>query len=300
MSISYTPNQLLKAAKATFANYFASEMSLVQKLCFVESSLYANEVYQWLGSAPQMRELTDVVEYSALSDTAYTITNATYTSGVSFKRNDLADNQSGSIKKRIQQMAVVASSHPNKLLTSLIVSGTSSTCYDGATFFANSHPARKAEGATQDNLLAGSGTTTSAFADDFAASKAAMLGFKAENGEPFHGDGVDVRFVVACAPVLEKPAREALGATIISNTSNVLVGQADVIVMPRLTGNSWYLFATSGVAMPFIHQDREPLEFVSSESGDDAFDKEVYKYKARVRYNQGYAYWQCAAKIVNS
>jgi phage major head subunit gpT-like protein len=247
-----------------------------------------------------MREFKDELEFTALSDTNYTITNAIYASGVQFRRTDIDDNQMGTIRKRIQQMAVVASAHPNKLLNSLITSGTSSTCYDGAAFFANSHPARGAEGGAQDNLLAGTGTSTAAFADDFASTKAVMMGFKAENGEPFHGDGVGINFLVCVAPVLERPAREALSSQLISNTTNILAGQAEVIVMPRLAGNSWYLFATNAAAMPFIHQDREPLEFTADESGSDAFTKEIYKYKARVRYAQGYAYWQCAAKVVNS
>ena len=48
-------------------------------------------------------------------------------------------------------------------------------------------------------------------------------------------------------------ALEAINASVISNTSNVLEGAAQVIAMPWLTGASkWYLLKTDGVIRSMI------------------------------------------------
>jgi phage major head subunit gpT-like protein len=182
------------------------------------------------------------------------------------------------------------------------VSGTTDLCYDGTAFFGNSHTARADEGSAQDNLLAGTGTTTSAFAADLSSSKAAMLGFLDEAGEPFHGDGV-VGLTCVVPVELEKVAREVLGASMISNTSNVAhQGMAELIVSPRLSdANDWYLCRTDAAAKALIFQDRQPVEFEALEGSSDAgFSRRQYQYGVSARYNVGYGFWQSATKTVNS
>ena len=300
MSLVYSSTSLEKGLKALFMESFNAEDSLAPKLCYVESSESDKEKYEWLGQAPQMSELKGTRHVTPLSDTGYTLNNTVYTATIEVKRTDLDDNQSGSIRRRIQQMAATASAHVNKLIINALIDGTSDACYDGTAFFGNSHTARADEGGTQDNLLAGSGVTTSAIATDFAASKAAILGYVSENGEPFHGDGAG-SFAVVAPPALEKNFREVLGASMISQTSNMQAGMADLIISPRLSdANDWYMLRTDSLR-GLIFQERDALEFSSLETNtESAFMREIYSYGVRARYAAGYGFWQCATKSVNS
>lgn len=299
MSLVYSSTSLEKGLKSLFMESFSVEDNLAEKLAYIQSSASDKEKYEWLGQAPQMSELKGTRHVTPLSDTGYTLTNTTYTATIEVKRTDLDDNQTGSIRMRIQQMAATASAHVNKLIINALIDGTTDTCYDGTAFFGNSHTARADEGGTQDNLLAGSGTTAAAIATDFAAAKAAMLGFKNEAGEPFHGDG-NGTYAVVCPPAMEKNFREVLGASIISNTSNMQVGMADLIVSPRLAdADDWYLLRNDSLR-GLIFQERDALEFSSLESNtESAFHREIFSYGVRARYTAGYGFWQAAVKQVN-
>ena len=89
-------------------------------------------------------------------------------------------------------------------------------------------------------------------------------------------------------------ALEAVNATLVQNTSNVLQGVARVIALPWLTDVSkWYLLKTDGVIRPFIFQDREPIEFSAlTEESDEGFRREKFLYGVRARYRLTYGYWQ--------
>jgi len=299
MSLLYSATSLEKGLKTLFLQNFSAESTLADRLCFVESSASDKEKYEWLGQAPQMAELVGERKITPLSSTGYELENTTYESTVSISRNHLEDNQTGSIRRRIQQMAQTASAHVNKLVINALINGTTNTGYDGAAFFANSHTARGDSGA-QDNLLAGSATTTAGLATDLAAAKASMLNFLDEAGEPFHGDG-NLALTVVAPPALEKNFREVLGAGVISQTDNMQSGMADLVISPRLTdADDWYVLRTDNLARGLIFQQRSPIEFSALESNtESSFLKEVYMYGVRARYGVGYAFWQSAIKTVN-
>ena len=299
MSLLYSAISLEKGLKTLFLQNFSAESTLADRLCFVESSASDKEKYEWLGQAPQMAELVGERKITPLSSTGYELENTTYESTVSISRNHLEDNQTGSIRRRIQQMAQTASAHVNKLVINALINGTTNTGYDGAAFFANSHTARGDSGA-QDNLLAGSATTTAGLATDLAAAKASMLNFLDEAGEPFHGDG-NLALTVVAPPALEKNFREVLGAGVISQTDNMQSGMADLVISPRLTdADDWYVLRTDNLARGLIFQQRSPIEFSALESNtESSFLKEVYMYGVRARYGVGYAFWQSAIKTVN-
>ena len=300
MSLLYSPTSLEKGLKTKFLEYFSTENSLADQLCFVETSASDSEKYEWLGQAPQMSELMGERKITPLSDTGYTLTNTTYEATIAVKRNHLEDGQTGSINRRIQQMAQTASVHVNKLVIDALVNGTTDTCYDGTAFFGNSHTAR-GDGAAFDNLEGGSGTTTSAIAADLATAKKTMLRFQDEAGEPFHADSPS-QFTVVAPPELEKNMREVLGASMISNTSNMQVGAANLIISTRLSDvDNWYFLRTDNLARGLLFQQRSPIEFSALESNtESSFLREVFYYGVRARYAVSYAFPQSAVKMVNS
>lgn len=296
--------ELLTAMKGMGSN------GLVSKVCTVAPSTSRSETYAWLGQAPQMIEYGSSTTASqpnltvkALSETSYTITNKNFGAAITVDRSDWMDDQARGLQLRAQQLAAVAVGHQDKLVVDMLTGGTSNLCYDGTAFFGNSHPARKDEGSTQDNLLAGTGVTTSAVADDFNSAISAMMGFLAENGEPFHASGIRNLAVVA-PPALRKPMLEALNASIISNTTNVQTAgfNIDLIFESRLAAtdaNDWYLLATDGLR-PLIFQDREGLRVEDTIGGDTAVLSDQYTFAVKARYNVGYGLWANACKVVNA
>lgn len=281
---------------------------LVSRLCTVAPSAARDETYGWLGQVPQMVEAgsstangSSEVPVTALTEAGYTITNKKFWSSIAISRDNWADDQAQGLAIRVSQLANVALGHRNKLVIDMLAGGTSNLCYDGTAFFGDSHTARKGEGA-QDNLLAGTGTTTAQIGTDINTAMATMLSFLAENGEPFHANGMG-QLTVISPPSMMKTMQEALGSGIISNTSNVQFEGVNIKVIfePRLAdANDWYLLHTGGGLRPLIFQDREPLTLEDTREGDAAVLREQYIFKARARYNVGYGFWQDAVKVVNS
>jgi phage major head subunit gpT-like protein len=168
------------------------------------------------------------------------------------------------------------------------------------TFFADTHTSG-ASGAQSNNVAVDAVSTTSPTVDEFKAAIkqaiARMLTFKDDQGAPMVLQTSGLHCVVP--PTLYFTALEAINATMVADTSNVLQGIARVISLPWLSAaDKWYLLKTDGVVRPFIFQDREPVEFGSlAENSDDAFRREKFLYGVRARYRMAYGYWQYAVQV---
>ena len=125
-----------------------------------------------------------------------------------------------------------------------------------------------------------------------------LMTFTDDQGDPVNNDLSGLVLVVPYNMLWI--TREAVNASIISTTSNVMQGVADVVAWPWLTDtDTWYLLKTDGVIKPFIFQDREPLEFTSLEKdSDEGFRREKFLYGVRARYRMSYGLWQHAIRYV--
>lgn len=277
------------------------EADLVQKLAYALQSDGEDEKHEWLGQPPQLSLFKGSRKDVLLTSTDYTISNEVFDTAVNISRDDLRRNRSGSIQRRLNQMADVVMNFPNLHLTDKIVSGTTDLCYDGESFYGNSHPARKDEGGAQDNLLAGTGTTVAQISADISASLSALRLVKAENGEPFHSGG-DLAMCFMVPPALEVNFKTAVEATIISNTSNQLVGIGEVIVNNRLTDvNDWYTFCKTPGSESLIFQWDQNLETDYTGEGSEMWtQKRQAQFGASLSVGVGYGFWQSSNKTVNA
>jgi phage major head subunit gpT-like protein len=171
--------------------------------------------------------------------------------------------------------------------------------YDGVTFFNDSHVSGSS--GAQDNKLGFTATdpddpTTTEFKGALKQAIAAMMSLKDDQGDPMSISSTELVCIVPTTMYLT--ALEALNATIVSNTSNVLAGAARVVAFPWLTNLSkWYLLKTDGIVRPFIFQDREPVEFTAlTEESDQGFKREKFLFGVRARYRLTYGYWQYAIR----
>lgn len=279
-----------------------AEAPLVGKIATLNPSESNTNVYPWIGEAPIMKLLKDELEQAQLSDARYTLENETYAISLAIGRDDLHDDQLGAQMMRAKEMSRVALNFANRLLTTAVVNGTSELAYDGVSFFNDSHPIRGAQTAVQDNLLAGTGATVSAFKTDLGSAIAQAMTWKAENGEPLAGSRS--RFVAMVPPALLFAANEAVHSAVISQTSNeAFRGMAiDVHVNPRLSdANDWYLFDVSGSTLPLIYQEARAVSTEMLGPGSDHWVKhEEAIIKCSWRGVAGYNHPGLAMKVVNS
>lgn len=294
MQIS-SPTALLKALRKAFLMYFATEdTKILPLLCHTENSDSDKENYEWLGQAGVMEEFRGQVKFAAMSDTDFEIDNVIYAVGHAVSVDDVRRNKTGSIMMRVKQAAERARSHFVKLLMEDIEAN--STCYDGVSMFNNAHPARKNEGGTQDNNLALTGTTVANLQTDISLGVAKLKSFVDEEGEPYHGDPDKMNLMAVTATDIEYNMRTALNATIISQTSNVNIGIADIHVSSRLTDSTFYLFRTDG-PKPYILQLEQPVTWEVVESGETAVVRRQHQYVVSASGAVKPGQWQSGIKF---
>lgn len=256
-----------------------------------------SESYRWLGTVPQMREWGSGRVAKGLRSESYSVANHKYEATIEVDRDEMSDDQLGQIVVRVRELARRAASHPDKLLAVLLENGASSgyTSFDGTTFFSTTH--ESGDSGVQSNSLTYDVASTSAvtadeFAESYKQAVETMLALKDDQGEPIHGELGQM--VALVPPALWYVAKQALTAQLSDSDTNVLNGEAAVLVFPRLTStDKWYLCRTDTEVRPFIFQDREPIEFTSLADGsEEVFKREKLLFGVRARYAMAYGYWQ--------
>ncbi len=233
---------------------------------------------------------------------SYNVENMKYELTLEVDRDEISDDQTGQIMQRVKQMAQRAAEHKDSPIAILLANGDAATslCYDGQPFFSDSHSS--GDSRTQDNKLAPDAVdpTDPTVAEWKAAIKAGattLLGLKDDKGGPMNQSATGLVAVVP--PQQFFAAHQALAASVIDSTTNVLSGAAKVVAFSRLADASkWFLLKTDVALRPFIFQDREPIELKSLEADSEpGFLREVFLYGVRARYRMAYVAWQHAVQL---
>ena len=290
---------LTKGLRSEFFTRFEAATTHHQDLTTRIQSNSDSENYKWLGSVPRMREWGQGRVARGLRTESYSVENLKYETTIEVDRDEVSDDQTGQIRLRIAEMAQRAATHKDYLIGQLLLNGDASgfDSYDGVSFFNVSH--LSGDSGTQSNSKSAiavkiNDPTTDEFRTALKAAIAQMLGFKDDQGDPM---SITASGLICVVPTnMYLTALEAINATIVSNTSNILEGVARIIAFPWLTDlNQWYLLKADVPVRPFIFQDREPVEFTAlTETSDEGFRREKFLYGVRARYRITYGYWQYA------
>lgn len=291
---------LTKGLRSEFFNRFDGTPVYYRDLTTRIVSTSDSETYRWLGTVPKMREWGTGRLARGLRTESYSLDNAKYEATIEVDRDEIADDRTGQIRVRVGELAQRAATHKDYLVSQLLVNGeTTGNGYDGVPFFATNHASGSS--GVQDNKLTFDAVNVDAptvdeFKQALKSAIAKMLAYKDDQGEPMMIGASGLVCVVP--PTMYFTALEAMNATVINNTSNVMAGAARVITLAWLSDASkWYLLKTDGVVRPFIFQDREPVEFGAlAEESEEAFKREKFLYGVRARYTMGYGYWQYAVR----
>jgi phage major head subunit gpT-like protein len=292
---------LTKGLRSEFFARFAGTPTYYQDLATRIVSSGDSETYRWLGTVPRMREWGTGRLARGLRSESYSLENLKYEATIEVDRDEIADDQTGQIRVRVAELAQRAATHKDYLTAELLINGESSGwhSYDGVPFFSGLHSS--GESGSQDNNVEYGATdpddpTVEEFKAALKQAIAAMLRFKDDQGEPMLISATSLVCVVP--PSMYFTALEAINASMVASTSNVLEGAARVVAFAWLSDTSkWYLLKTDGVVRPFLFQDREPVEFGAlAEGSEEAFRREKFLYGVRARYRMAYGYWQYAVR----
>lgn len=280
--------------------------SWVSQLSMRMTSTQATETYAWLGNAPALREFIGGRTPAELSELSFTVSNKDYEGSINIKSKDMRRDKLGMIQVRVNQLADRANDHPAKLLSTLIIAGEATTCYDGQYFFDTDH----AEGAsgTQDNditFAAATGTTPTVeeMVGAILAGIQQMFGFKDDRGEPMNQGAT--KFLVMVPIIYMATALQAVASLLIgggnTNALAALKGkfEIDVVANPRLTWTTKIaIFRVDDAAKPFILQEEDIPDVVALGEGSE-YEQLNREQLFGVDWtgNVAYGYWQHACLV---
>ncbi len=268
------------------------------------TSSQQSETYRWLGMVPQVREWQGGRLIKPLRSQGVTIVNKTWESTIRVDADEQRRDKTGQIMVRINELARRVATHPNKLLTTLMLGGPTTACYDGQYFFDTDHA--EGDSGTQSNSIQHDISTPTAPSDAemYAAITkgiAQVLAFKDDQAEPMNESARDF-LVVVPMPFLAATLA-ALAAQTAAGLPNPLHAgepfRVRWVANPRLTWTDKFaLFRTDGATRPFIFQEELPVQVqVLAEGSELEVNENQHQYGVKAIHEAGYGFWQDACLV---
>lgn len=234
------------------------------KIADLVPSTQGTETYPMLGATPGFTKFRAERRRRKMNQYSFTVTNEEYDDTIAITRA-MIDDDSEQYSKLQDLASRLGRQFPVFLEQSVYATlelAASTLCYDGQFMIDTDH----AEGSSGTQSNRG---TSALDATSYAAARAAMMKFKDDQGRPA-GNMPTILLVPA---ELEVAAKTIINAQIVSNTSNVQTGSAEVLVSPYLTdSNNWYLI-DGRTDLPLFIQERVGLEVGSrSEFNNNEID----------------------------
>lgn len=286
----------LRSLTAKFDNAVEAAAPFYPELCTIFPSDRADEEYGILGAVPGVREWLGDRDFKTLRGAKFTISNREWENSVRIEKNDIDDDRLSIYGPVLEQLGVEAAYHPDELLFELIIAAESSAGLDSQYYFDTDHV--HGDSGSQSNDLtytAATGTTPTEaeFRGAYHAARAAMLGFKRDNGKLYHRPTIkpitDLLVVVPVA--LQETAVAALNKDLVnSGETNIVLDRPRIVSSAHLTDAAkFYLFRTGQPIKPFVFQARRPL--ARGMKGMDDREFHDVKFMTDARYNVGLLGW---------
>lgn len=291
-------------------------MSWIPGISMYFPSNQDTESYPWLGMVPTMREWKGGRQPKGLRENGMTLKNVKYESTLEVNVDDLRRDKTGQLKVRISEQAQRANSHWASLLSTLILNGPSTDCYDGQYFFDTDHS--EGSSGTQSNQLTVDisalpcsvhGSTAVPSREEALQSilqgVAAIIGFVDDQGEPMNENAQS--FLVMAAPQnpLFYPLQEALSTpALLTGVPNpVQATKFNISIAANARLSTWTdrfaIFRTDGQVKPFIRQEELGVMMSAKAEGSEyEFDYDKHQYGIKAVRAAGYGYWQQACEVI--
>lgn len=310
----------LITSRAIIGSYYArldtgNNMPWINGVSNLFSSNQDSETYAWLGMAPAMREWVGGRQAKGLTENSLVIRNKHYEATLEIAVSDVRRDKTGQIMARVNDFADRAMAHWGGLLSTLIIAGESTTCYDGQYYFDTDH--LEGDSGTQSNDLSIDisalpatvhGVITAPSVEEMQQcilqAIAAIQSFKDDKGEPMNESASE--FVVVVPTSLYLTALSAVtNATLTSGAFNIMPNvpglRVNVQMNARLNGlwtAQFAVFRTDGAVKGLIRQQETEGELKAKAEGSEfEFDNKAWQFGIDASRNVGYGLWQQACLV---
>lgn len=264
------------------------------------------EDYKWLGQTPAMREWVGGRHAKGFRENGIRVENKHYEATLDVMVRDLRRDKTGQIMTRIRELAQRTNAHWNSLLSTLILNGPSTVCYDGQFFFDTDHS--EGDSGAQSNDISvdistlpatAHGTTTAPSVEEMQQSilkgVTQIAGFVDDQGEPMNENAQS--FLVMVPTSLSYVAMNALATQRGTGMTEELPMNINISVAQNPRLSSWTaqfaVFRTDGGVRPFIRQQETDVMLKAKAEGSEyEFDNDAHQYGVDAWRNVGYGYWQ--------
>lgn len=268
------------------------------------ASTQESETYRWLGMAPQVREWKGGRQVRPLRSAGVTVMNKVWESTIRVDADEQRRDKSGQVLVRVNELARRVATHPNKLLSDLMLSGATTNGYDGVPFFSASHT--EGDSGTQSNSITYDAATPTAPSEEemraaIVKGISQLMSIVDDQGEPL-GEGAREFLVIAPMGLLSSTLT-ALASQLIDSSSNPLVGggpfRVDWVANPRLTWTDRFaIFRVDGQTRPFIFQEELPVQIQALAEGSELeVNENQHQYGVKAVHAAGYGMWQDACLV---
>lgn len=253
------------------------------------------EDYPMSGLLGDLYELVDEVYANDIWQMTQRARATVYAGSLPIRKQDIQDDRIGLYQGPIDDLALQASSHMARNIAPTLMNGFTDTWGpDGETIFSNGH--EWPGGQTWDNYV-----NLALNADNFDTACQQLEEMPNPNGEPM---GLSPKLLV-CGPSNRAAAEEIVQVRTLANgAENRQYQRADLLVLPRITDDSWYvaddnpynvdleseenreILPDVQLPKPLLADIRQDVETTSQTSADadSVFDRNEYRYKAELRY----------------
>lgn len=247
-----------------------------------------------LGAAPMPVENIGRVQVQGYIEKHLQITPKDWEITVGISYNDVKDDQTGALERKVRSAAENFQAHINKLAFDALENGDGTTsygaCYDGQAFFSASHADAGAEYST-----AQSNTNSLALSlANFKTVRAKAMQYRNDRGE-FVQTAPNLLVV---HPDYEYDAAQITGNPQAYGTANRDVnpyaGKTDYELSPYVTSGAWMLLAAGGSVKPLLFALKENPGLQSAWFDPTQPKGGMYYFKYYGRYNMFYGDWRLA------
>lgn len=276
------------------------------------------EEYPWLGQSPVMREWVGGRQAKGFRENGLTIKNKLYEATLEVDIDDLRRDKTAQTMVRVREMAARTNAHWASLLTTLIIAGEATVCYDGQFFFDTDHVEGEnttsqsndisVDISTLPTTVHGSGATAPSVEEfQLAVTEgiAKMAAFKDDQNEPMNEGARS--FLVMIPTALFPTASRALYVP--SDTpgpsQTTLAGvrangfNVGFVANTRLTWTDKFaIFRTDSEIKPLIRQEEVGVEMKAIAEGSELeFKERKHWFGVETWRNVAYGLWQHAMLV---
>lgn len=287
--------------------------SWVNRVSLYVPSNEETEYYSWFGGIPQMKEKGaggEVAHAPRVFD--WNIRNKKFRAAINVQLDWLRRDKTMQLQQKINELAMAGERHWDSLLSTLVLNGPSTACYDGQFFFDTDHSEH--DSGTQDNDIttdisavpaAVHGSTTAPSPEEMKSaifkSIRTVYGFKDDFGQLINQS---VRAFLVQVPMgLFEPAAEALvGQYVGAGAANVLANlqidgsplQITLSPNPLLTWTDSFAVYVDGGQALLRQEEVPPTPKAKAEGSDYEYDNDAWEFAVDAIRNAGYGRWQHA------